>query len=596
MIDRKTKLRWRRKVRRSKLQAVDTAQAAEEHIERHFIYRLGRLWSVRRFIASWFSLLIILGFGVILQLQALSPYYQTVKAVEGGTYQEGIMGSFTNANPLYASGPVDSSVSQLVFSGLLRNNNKGGLQADLAKSWTSNKSGSVYTVTLRDNLRWHDGEPLTADDVIFTYDTIQNPDTRSVLNSSWQDIQVTKKDDRTIVFTLPGAFSAFPYYLTNGIVPEHSLKGVPASQMRSVPFNTISPVGSGPFKWEELEVVGNSPETREERIALTAFDGYALGRPKIDRFIVRSFREESSMTASFNRRELDGMVGLETNGDEKRTTDYYNYNFPLSGATMTFFRTTQEVLQDRVVRQALVRAVNKPAILSTLGYPVKALDGPLLRTHPGYDAKYAQSTGRPKEAMQLLDKAGWKPGADGIRTKGDQRLSFRLFSESNAEYAAVSQELQKQWREVGADVEVLLQSDIDLQSTIAFHTYDALLYGIEIGPEPDVFPYWHSSQADVRSPNRLNFSEYESAAADASLIAGRTRADAKLQAIKYAPFVRAWQADAPALALYQPRFLYVVQSKIPALNSHTLTSGTERYANVYDWQVRRAPVDNPSFR
>lgn len=595
MIDRKTKLRWRRKVRRSKLQAADTAQAAEQHIDRHFIYRLGRLWSVRRFLLTWFMLIVVLMTGLVLQLQALSPYYQSIQPVSGGTYNEGIIGSFTNANPLYAIGPVDTAVSQLVFSGLLRYDRQGGVVGDLAKSWQTNQSGSEYTVVLRDNLYWHDGEPLTADDVIFTYETIQNPDTRSPLNSSWQDIKVTKKNDTTIVFTLPGSFSAFPYYLTNGIVPEHHLSGVPASQLRSVPFNTISPVGSGPFQWDELEVVGSSPETREERIALTAFENYGLGRPKMDRFVVRTFREDAAMIDSFERQELDGMAGLEYVPDTMSRNDAYDYNFPLASATMTFFRTSHEVLKELSVRRALVLGVDKSEIMNKLGYPAKALDGPFLRSQPGYRAKYAQKTGRPKEAIKLLEQNGWKAGADGIRQKAGQRLSFRLVSENSEEYNRVSQELQQQWRAIGAEVEVVPQSGVDLQSTLAFHTYDALLYGIAIGPEPDVFAYWHSSQADVRSPNRLNFSEYASDTADASLEAGRTRSNDRLQAIKYEPFIKAWQADAPALALYQPRFLYATQSRIHALKQHTISSGTERYANVYDWQIRRKPVDSPSM-
>jgi peptide/nickel transport system substrate-binding protein len=595
MIDRKTKLRWRRKVRRSKLQAADTAQAAEKHIDRHFIYRLGRLWSVRRFLLTWFSLIVILMTGLVLQLQALSPYYQTIQPVTGGTYNEGIIGSFTNANPLYAIGPVDSAVSQLVFSGLLRYDRQGGVVGDLAKSWETNQSGSIYTVVLRDNLRWHDGKPLTADDVIFTYETIKNPDIRSPLNSSWQEIEVTKKDDKTIIFTLPGSFSAFPYYLTNGIVPQHHLSGVPASQLRSVPFNTVSPVGSGPFKWDKLEVVGNTTETREERIALTAFEEYGLGRPEINRFVVRTFREDQAMIDSFERQELDGMAGLEYMPTSIGQNDAYSYNFPLASATMTFFRTTHDVLKDNSVRQALVLGIDKSEIMGELGYPVKALDGPFLRAQPGYSAKHAQVTGNPKEAVKLLEQNGWKVGADGIRQKGTQRLSFRLALEASEEYARVSQQLQKQWRALGAEVELIPQSGVDLQSTLAFHTYDALLYGISIGPEPDVFAYWHSSQADVRSPNRLNFSEYTSDVADASLEAGRTRSNDKLQDVKYEPFAKAWQADAPALALYQPRFLYVTQAKIPILNQHTMSSGTERFANVHDWMIRRNPVDNPGL-
>ena len=298
---------------------------------------------------------------------------------------------------------------------------------------------------------------------------------------------------------------------------------------------------------------------------------------------------------AFERRELDGMAGLEEMPEEYGADEANQYSFPLSSATMTFFRMSHEVLRDQTVRQALVMATDKGDVVAALGYPVKTLDAPFLRSQPGYDPKLTQETGRLKKAQNLLDKAGWKVQPDGIRAKGNQQLKFRLVSESNNEYTAVSQELQRQWRELGADVEVVLQSDIDLQSTLAFHNYDALLYGIAIGPEPDVFAYWHSSQADVRSPNRLNFSEYESDIADASLEAGRTRAIDRLQAIKYAPFARVWRNDAPAVALYQPRFLYVTQNKISALKEHAISSGTERYANVYEWMVYRDAVDKPGF-
>ncbi|MDB5186042.1 MAG: hypothetical protein JWL85_565, partial [Candidatus Saccharibacteria bacterium] len=174
------------------------------------------------------------------------------------------------------------------------------------------------------------------------------------------------------------------------------------------------------------------------------------------------------------------------------------------------------------------------------------------------------------------------------------KLKFRLYSQSMSEYAYVSQRLQSQWRAIGVDADVSLQPDDDLQTTIASHNYDALLYGISLGVDPDVFPYWHSSQADIRSSNRLNFSEYKSAAADKSLEAGRTREDA-LRAVKYKPFLEAWRNDAPAITLYQPRYLYVTRGTVHGFEPRTINAATDRFSNVQNWMIREDKTTKSSL-
>jgi peptide/nickel transport system substrate-binding protein len=136
------------------------------------------------------------------------------------------------------------------------------------------------------------------------------------------------------------------------------------------------------------------------------------------------------------------------------------------------------------------------------------------------------------------------------------------------------------------DAQVILQQESDLQSTIAFHNYDALLYGISVGTDPDVFAYWHSSQADPRSANRLNFSEYKSNVADASLEGGRARVDPVLRAVKYKAFLDAWRNDVPAIAFYQPRFLYISQDTIYNFNPRIMNTPADRYTNVQNWMTR----------
>jgi peptide/nickel transport system substrate-binding protein len=588
VIDRTTRMRWRRRFRRSRRQVEGLSLQAEDSLEYNFFRRLNRLEGVRRFILAWTTLMLLLIGGLVMQTRSLGHYYLALKPAPGGTYTEGMVGAFTNANPLYAVGGVDGSVARLVFAGLFKYDAKNNLVGDLAERYTVNEKGNQYAVTLRKDLRWHDGTPITTEDVIFTYEVIKNPDAKSPLQSSWAGITMQAIDERTMTFTLPNALSAFPHSMTNGIVPKHLLSGVPMAQLRSVGFNTSNPVGSGPFKWEAVEVSGQTPETREQRVALTPNLNYHHGRPKLGRFIIRAFNDEKRLIESFGNRELDAAIGFDTVPDQFRNDpSIHEHNIPLTGAVYVFFKNSHEALKDAKVRQALTMAANTSEIIGGLGQPVLPARGPLLKSHLGYNKDLLQYGYNVAEANRLLDEAGWKKEEDGLRGKDGQKLAFQLYSQSTSDYVHVTKALQKQWRAVGVSVEVILQQDSDLQSTIAFHNYDALLYGISLGVDPDVFAYWHSSQADIRASNRLNFSEYKSETADIALEAGRTRLDPQLRAIKYQPFLEAWRADAPAIALYQPSFLYLTRGPVYGFETKTLNLGVDRLNNVHEWMIRQ---------
>ncbi|MCX6725341.1 MAG: ABC transporter substrate-binding protein [Candidatus Saccharibacteria bacterium] len=557
MFNRTTRLRWRRRFRVKRRQVEGISTVAEEHFDRHLFKRIGRLYFVRRFIFTWILLLTLLAVVLLSQIRRLGNHYQTLQPVPGGTFVEGMVGSFTNANPIYASSNVDSSVSKLVFSGLFKYDQKHNLVGDLAESWTVDERGVHYVVKLRPRLLWQDGYPLTADDIVFTYKSIQNPDAKSPLASSWQGITVTAKDAQTIYFDLPGALSSFPLSMTNGIVPKHLLSGITASQLRSVSFNTIKPVGSGPYRWDAVEVSGETPETRMQQIALLPNDNYYGGKPLLNKFVIRSFNSDKQLQTSFNNQELNAMVG------------------------------------DTKVRQALTLATDTISIDKSLGYPVLAVKGPMLSSQFAYDKALDQLAYDPLLAGRYLDEAGWKIGAKGIRQKDGKPLTFNLYSQNNPEYTKVTNMLASQWKSVGVDAQVVLQPDNELQATISYHSYDSLVFGISLGNDPDVFPYWHSSQADPRLQNRLNFSEYKSAVADKSLEAGRTRSDPSIRKVKYRPFLEAWRNDAPAIALYQPRLLYISRGRIFGFDPTSYNSGTDRYSNVDKWMIHEARLQKP---
>jgi len=586
MIDRTTKLRVRRRLRRSQKQIEGIGSVTEENLERHFFRRLGRLYGVRRFLIAWILLVVLLIGGVVVQVRALSHYYQVSAAAPGGIYSEGIIGSFTDANPLYATSDVDTTVAHLIFSGLLKFDENNQLAGDLATDWSVDATGKLYTVNLRQDVKWHDGQSLNAADVVFTYKTIQNPDALSPLFGNWQGVTVTAPSDYTVTFKLPTVLASFPYTLTNGIVPRHILRGVPVSSLRSVPFNTTQPIGSGPFKWETVEVSGDKVEDREQRIGLLPNEHYYAGKPKLNEFIVRTFLDEKHLETSFHDNQLTAIAGDDNVSSQiLMSRDNNVMNIPMTSAVMIFLRMSSGIMSDQRIRQALLQGTDRLAIIKNLQYPSLVVDEPFLRGQLGYDPAQRQLPYELTAANALLDAAGWTRGSDGMRAKGGQPLEVSIYALSTPEFASVIEQLQKQWAALGVKLTPNQLNGPDLQGVIKSSAYDSLLYGISIGNDPDVFAYW-DSQANTLLQKRLNFSDYSSKQADLSLEAGRTRLDPVLRSVKYNPFLQAWRADVPAIALYQPRYLYVTKGKVFNFNPHKLNNPVDRFSNVQNWEIR----------
>jgi peptide/nickel transport system substrate-binding protein len=594
MQTRLIRLRFRRRLRKGQRQVEDLGVQAEQQLDQHLLKRFGRLVPIRRFVLGWVGLLLLLIGALVVQNITLSAYYQTLQTVPGGLYNEGVRGRFTNANPMYATSDADATVSRLIFAGLLTYDRQGKLTGDLASDYSVDSHGTGYTVHLKPNLKWQDGRPLTSADVVFTYQLIQNPDAQSPLLGSWQGIEVSAPDARTVVFRLPGILASFPYNLTSGIVPKHLLAGVPAADLRSVDFNTVRPVGAGPFAWQGIQVKGGSdPKAAQQQIGLTPFAGYNGGRPKLQKFTVKVFASEKQLIQAFADNQLTAVEGLNDVPRElQNKSSVIRRSLPLRAATMVFFKTSSGILADQTVRHSLVQATDTGGIIKRLGYPSRAVREPFLAGQPGYDPAYAQPGFDLKAARSALDAAGWTTGSDGLRHKDGQPLSFTLTAANTPEYRMVAGQLQRQWYDAGAKLNVRFLEPADFQNSLTYHDYDALLNGISIGPDPDVFVYWDSSQADIRSANRLNLSEYKNAAADEALKAGRTRLDPAVRAVKYKPFLQAWQQDSPAVGLYQPRLLYLTNGRVSGLDDHALNTPIDRFSNVHHWQIREAKVTN----
>jgi peptide/nickel transport system substrate-binding protein len=592
---RALKLRFRRTFRLQRKQVEEFGAVAEQRLEDDFFKRLERLGTVWRFVVTWGVLLALLLGAVVAQTRGLGSYYQTLQPAPGGTYTEGVLGTFTNANPVYATNLPDTTVSHLLFSGLLTYGQQNQLTGDLADAWSVDSRGTTYTVHLRPGMVWQDGAPLTSADVLFTYRVIQNADAHSPLYSSWQGIAVAAPDPQTVTFTLPNVLASFPYSLTNGIIPKHILGSTRMADMRSVAFNTTQPMGSGPFQWQAIELTGATADKREEHIALKASPKYHFGKPKLTSFVIRTFRSQQQLIKSFKNQQVNAVAGLnDVPAELKNDSGTRIYNLPLTAAVMAFFDTAHGATGDRTVRQALAAASDTGTIIDSLSYPTQPVREPLLHGQLAYNPAYLQQPYDPAGANALLEHSGWAMGRDRFRMKDGTRLALSLYYHANSEYGPVAKQLAAYWRAVGVDVTLMAQSDSDFQGTLSqapspvSHGYDVLLYGTAIGVDPDVYVYWDSSQIDLRSPSRLNFSAYNSPKADAALEAGRTRLDPVLRAVKYQPFLQAWQSDVPALGLYQPRFLYLTHGPVYGLNENPINTDSQRFSNVYNWQIREA--------
>jgi len=586
------RLRFRRRLREGQQQVGGLGQQAEQQIDRHLFRRFESLASIRRFLLAWLGLLLLLIGGLLYQIINLSGYYQTLRPVPGGIYSEGVTGRFTNANPLFATSDADSTVSRLIFAGLFTYDSHDRLVGDLASDYSVDAHGTTYTVHLKPHLTWQDGQPLTSRDALFTYQMIQNPDTQSPLRSSWQGITVSAPDARTIVFKLPSTLAAFPYNLTNGLVPQHLLAQTAPAELRSADFNTVHPVGAGPFAWQAVAVKDVSDPTQAiEQVALTPFAGYARGEPKLQKFQVQVFADPKQLAQTFTSGQLTAAEGLDTvPASVAHDNGIFKNSILLKAANMVFFKTSAGVLADAQVRKALVQGSNVPAIIANIGYPTRAVREPLLEGQTGYDPSLNQSSYDLKAAKQTLDSDGWTVGPKGYRVKSGQTLGFTLSAADNVEDHLVTGDLQRQWRQLGVQLNLQPQTPADFQSSLSYHSYDAVLYGISIGVDPDVFVYWDSSQADIRSASRLNLSEWKNTTADDALEAGRTRLDPTLRTIKYKPFLQAWQQDAPALGLYQPRLLYLTNGPVAGLPTQAINTVTDRFDNVQNWEIHEAKV------
>ena len=431
---------------------------------------------------------------------------------------------------------------------------------------------------------WQDGEAITADDVVFTIGLIKNPQVRSPLRINWTDVSVKKIDQKTVEFSLPATYAAFPHALTFPIVPMHVLEGVEPGSIREASFSQ-NPVGSGAFKFRRLQTADLTNASRV--VQLVPNENYYGAQPKLARFELRAYSDEASLTRAVKNGEVTGAAGVTSAlANDERPAQYETISESLDKGVYLLFNLKNPILQDKSVRRALQLATDSAAVRQAIGGGVKELDGPILSTYLPSDVAKAPEIDADK-ASKTLDDAGWTL-KDGVRTKDGQELKLTITTTNNSDYKKILELVRKQWKAIGVTVETN-EVDADsaasnfVQSVLQPRNFDVLLYELALGADPDVYAYWHSSQA---TSTGYNFSNYSNQLADATLASARSRLESDLRTAKYSQFVEQWLNDAPAIALYQSASEYLMNknSDISAPEG-ALASLSDRYARVSEWTV-----------
>jgi len=514
------------------------------------------------------------------------------RPLAGGDYIEGVIGAPVHLNPLVvdpAADPVAADIQRLVFEGLTRPGPDGLPMPALAESWAVDESGTVYTFTLRNGVTWHDGAPVTVDDVLFTLRAVQGPAFAGDQNIAtfWRTVLVDRVGERSVSFRLEAPFAPFLRLTGFPILPAHLLRNVPPEQWEVHPFNRL-PVGAGPYRLVELD---------EQRALLRANPRYFGATPFIETIELRFFRTEQEAFAALTRSEIQGLAftGASALADVNLPRGIVRRQALLDGYTALSFNLRDGLLTDLGVRRALATALDKDALIaSALAGKVMRLDTPILHGWWAETSDVSWYEPDVARAMAQLDTLGYVPGADGVRVRDGQPLVFPLLTDNSPVRRAVAEEIARQWSAIGVRIVIEPVEPPEMQRRLEAREFTIALHGWQrLGSDPDVFELWHSSQAD----RGRNYAGLADATIDELLASARKIYDIVDRAELYREFQERWVELAPGIILYQPILFHATVADLgdtiavppdAAASPHLLIGREGRFVNVNRWYLRSA--------
>ncbi|MBL7053121.1 MAG: peptide ABC transporter substrate-binding protein [Candidatus Portnoybacteria bacterium] len=542
--------------------------------------------SRERWIVRTLILIILISFSILL-FDVYSNKTYLVPQV-GGSYQEGILGQPRFINPVLSqTNDADRDLVQLIYSSLFKYDQQGNLIPDLAKEYTISEDGLNYDITLKSDILWHDGEPLTVSDIIFTIKTIQDSEYKSPLKGTWQGIEMEKIDEFTLRFKLNNTYTPFLHNLTVSILPRHLWFGITASNFSLAQYN-LRPIGSGPYKFKEFIKDDNG---KVELMELIRNKEFYLPGPYIDKITLKFYNTQSDLISAYQKRQIDGLSFLSTANQSKLRTDLNlnKINLPIYYAVF-FNQTESKALSDKVVRNALAYATNKEEIINQVLQGQSTLvNSPLLSGWLGYDSETKIYDFTLEHAQNILEEANWKDlDNDGIREKTindeEVKLEITLLTTDWPELEQTAQLLQEQWQKIGMKVNLEIIDTVTIQQEyIRPRQYQALLFGEVLNADPDPFAFWHSSQ---RKDPGLNLALYNNKKVDTLLEEARQSMDQEVRIQKYVEFQKLLIEDMPVIFLHSPPYLYPVKKEIKGINIEKLAQPSQRFSQVENWFIK----------
>lgn len=535
----------------------------------------------------WQALIAVVGIAFLSAVLGLLGL--TTNSVErpdyGGTYIEGIVGRANAINPLFSQfNDVDRDLVSLVFSGLTRASENGVIKPDLATRWNISPDGLVYTFTLRSDVRWHDGERLSADDVLYTIHSIQGSAFRGPpeLATFWRTVAITQVDSTTIRFQLTQAYAPFLQYTTIGILPEHILKDVSPADLFQNPFNR-RPIGTGPFQIAEIA---------SDFILLDANQRFYGLRPYLSRLQLRFYPDYDSVFAAFARGEIQGISRiLPANLPKARALNNLKmYSARLAGYTLIYLNLSKTPFQDRLVRQALLYGIDRRHLIDdVLQGQGLAAPSPIEPESWAYASALNPYPFDVERAKALLDLAGWKDAGDGVRRKDQAAFAFTLMTNDDPARVALANEIAKGWQAVGVKATVQGVPALALvQNVLRPRQFDAVLYEWRtLSNDPDQYEEWHQTQIPSASAALgQNYSGLNDRDISETLEAARKTNDQAKRTELYRKFQELFADRVPALILYYPVYTFGIDSRVRGVQLAPLLTPGDRFRNLSEWYLK----------
>lgn len=496
--------------------------------------------------------------------------------VYGGRYREGIIGQPVAINPVISENQVDQDISRLLYSSL----------ADITHDYEIKDNGRTYVVKLKEGLLWSNGQPLTSDDVIFTIETIQNPDTRSPLRKNWQGIVAERVSELRVNLSLPAPYAFMAQNFKRlPIIPAHIFGNIPAANLRLSAYN-LEPVGSGPYQFAEFK---KRKDGFISEYKLRVNENFYGQKPFIENFNFVFYENAETLFKDFLIRKIDGFGSLTPLDTEKPPRNAVVNQIPMPSYYAIFFNPNNNpLLKNNDFRRALEIGINKRKIVEeVLKNKAEVVNGPL-----GKLGKAEESAYNLEETRQILSSLK------------EENIEITLIVPKIDFLEKTAFMIKEDWLSAGISKVNILTLPLNdlLQEVIkANNKYEMLLFGNILENPLDLFPFWHSRE---RFYPGLNLSLYKNSKVDNLIEKVRQTEDLNEQKELARAAEKIIVDEKPAIFLYTIPYTYIhtsnlqgfafpVQSESPsdeADSEQFIINPSDRFKNITDWYVSKARV------